>query len=81
MASTFINPGLILQQQLQLRRDMIAADFGCGSGEWALALAKILDHGKVWAVDLLEDRYRRQKAAPKSRDCKTLNSSKATLKN
>ena len=55
MASTFINPGLILQQQLQLRRDMTAADFGCGSGEWALALAKILDHGKVWAVDLLEE--------------------------
>lgn len=55
MASTFINPGLILQQQLQLRRDTIAADFGCGSGEWALALAKILDHGKVWAVDLLEE--------------------------
>jgi ubiquinone/menaquinone biosynthesis C-methylase UbiE len=55
MASTFINPGLILQQRLQLKRNMTAADFGCGSGEWALALAKILDHGKVWAVDLLEE--------------------------
>ena len=44
-----------MQQQLQLKRNMTAADFGCGSGEWALALAKILDHGKVWAVDLLEE--------------------------
>jgi len=51
----FINPQKILTEHLALKRNMFAADFGCGSGEWALALAKILDHGKVWAVDLLEE--------------------------
>jgi len=51
----FVNPQKILTEHLALRRDMSAADFGCGSGGWALALAKILDHGRVWAVDLLEE--------------------------
>ena len=53
--TAFVNPNQILRQHIELKRNMSAADFGCGSGEWALALAKILDHGKVWAVDLLEE--------------------------
>jgi len=34
---------------------MVAADFGCGSGEWAIALAERLENGKVYAIDLLEE--------------------------
>jgi len=51
----FINPSQILDQHLELKKNMIAADFGCGSGEWAIALAKILANGKVYAIDLLEE--------------------------
>lgn len=34
---------------------MVAADFGCGSGGWALPMARILEEGKVYAIDLLEE--------------------------
>jgi ubiquinone/menaquinone biosynthesis C-methylase UbiE len=50
----FLNPTEILQR-LKLRKDMIAADFGSGSGGWAIPLAKKLEEGKVYAIDLLEE--------------------------
>ncbi len=34
---------------------MLAADLGCGSGEWAIPLAEILENGKVYAIDLLDE--------------------------
>jgi len=34
---------------------MIAADFGSGSGGWAFPLAKKLEEGKVYAIDILEE--------------------------
>ena len=34
---------------------MVAADFGSGSGGWAIPLAEKLEEGKVYAVDLLEE--------------------------
>ncbi|MBZ9572069.1 class I SAM-dependent methyltransferase [Patescibacteria group bacterium] len=34
---------------------MIAADFGSGSGGWAIPLAKRLKDGKVFAIDILEE--------------------------
>ena len=50
----FLNPEKILQK-LKLKEDMTAADFGSGSGGWAIPLAKILAYGKVFAVDVLEE--------------------------
>ncbi len=50
----FLKPVEILNK-LELRDDAVAADFGCGSGGWALPLAKILEEGKVYAVDILEE--------------------------
>jgi ubiquinone/menaquinone biosynthesis C-methylase UbiE len=50
----FLNPSKILRE-LDLKVDMVAADFGCGSGGWAIPLAKILEDGKVFAVDILEE--------------------------
>ncbi len=49
--SEFVNPTQILQN-LNLKKAMVAADFGCGSGGWVIPLAKILEDGMVFAVDV-----------------------------
>ena len=51
---TFLNPEKILKR-LKLEEDMVAADFGSGSGGWTIPLAKILEYGKVFAIDVLEE--------------------------
>ena len=50
----FLNPNEILRQ-LKLKKGMTACDFGSGSGGWAIPLAKILEEGKVYAIDILEE--------------------------
>lgn len=50
----FLNPNEVLKQ-LKLKESITAADFGCGSGGWVIPLAKILDGGKVYAIDILEE--------------------------
>jgi len=50
----FLNPAEVLKN-LDLKKDMIAADFGSGSGGWVIPLAKILEEGKVYAIDILEE--------------------------
>lgn len=51
----FINPEKILDQ-LELREDMTACEFGCGSGIFSIALAKRLKKGKVYGLDILEEK-------------------------
>ncbi len=50
----FINPEEVIED-LPVEEDMLAADFGCGSGGWALPLADKLSEGAVYAIDLLEE--------------------------
>ena len=50
----FLNPQEVLNE-LKIEGEMIAADFGSGSGGWAIPLAKILKFGKVYAIDILEE--------------------------
>lgn len=50
----FLNPNEILKR-LKLKEEMQAADFGSGSGGWVIPLAKILEGGRVYAVDILEE--------------------------
>lgn len=52
--NTFLNPSEILGK-LKLRKSMVAADFGSGSGGWVIPLAKILEEGKIYAIDILEE--------------------------
>ena len=47
----FIDPEDILDK-VKLRSGMVGAEFGCGSGHWALALARHLNKGTVYAIDL-----------------------------
>lgn len=54
MNQGFLNPQEVLNQ-LKLEGDMIAADFGSGSGGWAIPLAKRLKFGRVYAIDILEE--------------------------
>jgi ubiquinone/menaquinone biosynthesis C-methylase UbiE len=44
---------------------MIAADFGSGSGGWVLPLAKKLEEGKIYALDILEEPLSALKARAK----------------
>jgi len=50
----FVNPSKVLKT-LPLKANMVACDLGCGSGGWAIPLAKILNRGMVYAVDILEE--------------------------
>jgi len=50
----FLEPNKVLKE-LSLKKDSVAADFGCGSGGWVLPLAQILEDGKVYAIDILEE--------------------------
>lgn len=54
MSTNFLNPEEVLGR-LNLKEEMVAVDFGCGSGGWAIPLAKILKKGKVYALDILEE--------------------------
>ena len=47
----FLDPGKILNK-LKLRPEMIAADFGCGSGGFTIPLAKRLEGGLIHALDV-----------------------------
>ena len=51
----FLNVGNILQE-LDLKEDMIGAEFGCGSANFAIILAKKLKKGKVYALDIQEEK-------------------------
>jgi len=53
MTQGFLNPEEVLDQ-LKLRTDMLAAEFGCGSGGFTVSLAKRLDEGLVYAIDIQE---------------------------
>lgn len=49
----FLNPERVLDE-LNLKADMIAADFGCGAGGFTIPLAKRLENGFVYAIDVQE---------------------------
>lgn len=51
---SFLNPSEVLKH-LKLQKDAIAADFGSGSGGWAIPLAKRLENGLVYAIDILKE--------------------------
>jgi len=50
----FLNPEKVLKK-LRIKKNMIAADFGSGSGGWVIPLAKKLEEGKIYAIDILEE--------------------------
>lgn len=51
MKESFLNPEEILND-FELSPNMVAAEFGCGSGGFAVPLAKKLDEGLVYAIDI-----------------------------
>ena len=60
----FLNPTEVLKQ-LKLEKNMVAADFGSGSGGWAIPLAKKMEEGKIYAIDILEEPLSALKARAK----------------
>ncbi len=53
MALPFVDPNEVLSE-LPLKKDMVVADFGCGSGGWVIPLARRLEDGVVYAIDVQE---------------------------
>ncbi len=51
----FLNVGNVLDN-LNMKDSMIGAEFGCGSAIFALALAKRLRKGRVYALDIQEQK-------------------------
>ena len=51
----FINPEKILDQ-LDLKENITVCEFGCGSGMFSISLAKRLKQGKVYGLDILEEK-------------------------
>ena len=51
---SFLEPNKVLNQ-LELQNNMKAADFGSGSGGWVIPLAKRLEQGLIYAIDILEE--------------------------
>lgn len=43
-------------QDLNLKPDMMGCEFGCGSAVFAIALAKRLNKGRVYALDIQEEK-------------------------
>jgi len=50
----FLDPNQVLEK-LMLTDEMVAADFGCGAGNWVIPLVRKLKEGKVFAIDILEE--------------------------
>ncbi len=51
----FLNVENVLQN-LDLKEDMLAAEFGCGSAAFAISLAQKLKKGKVYALDIQQEK-------------------------
>ena len=51
----FLNVSSVLEN-LQLKDSLMGAEFGCGSAMFALALAKRLSKGRVYALDIQEEK-------------------------
>ena len=49
----FLDPNQVLNQ-IKLDKEMTVADFGSGAGGWVIPLAKKIEDGLVYAVDVLE---------------------------
>ncbi len=49
----FLHPEEIVKQ-LDIDKEMIVADFGCGAGYFTIPMAKIVEQGKVCALDILD---------------------------
>lgn len=51
MNQSFLNPEEVLDQ-LELCPDMVVAEFGCGSGGFTIPLAKRVEEGLVYSLDI-----------------------------
>ncbi len=57
----FLNVGQVLSN-LDLKDSMSAAEFGCGAADFSIALAKKLNKGRVYALDIQEEKLSALKA-------------------
>lgn len=49
----FLQPQEIVKQ-LNIKKNTVVADFGCGAGYFTIPMAKIAEEGKIYALDVLD---------------------------
>ncbi|MBP6891186.1 class I SAM-dependent methyltransferase [Candidatus Parcubacteria bacterium] len=78
----FINPFEIIKQ-IDLKDNMLIADFGCGHGGFSVPLAKIVRKGRIFAIDIQKEALsflEARKEAEKVLNIKTILSDIESLK-
>ncbi|GBE17069.1 hypothetical protein BMS3Abin15_00905 [bacterium BMS3Abin15] len=52
LTDKFINPDAIISK-ISISKDSIVADFGCGSGYFSIPIARAIEEGKLYSLDVL----------------------------
>ncbi len=51
---SFLNPESVLNQ-IPIKDNAKAADFGCGSGGWVIPLSRKIKNGQIYAIDIIDE--------------------------
>lgn len=77
--SSFLNPDFVVGE-LGLAEGMSVGDFGCGSGHLAVLIAqKIGVNGKLYAIDILEDKLDSVRVKAKTANVENIETVRANL--
>jgi ubiquinone/menaquinone biosynthesis C-methylase UbiE len=75
---SFLDPSQIIEK-LSLDKDLLAAEFGCGPGGFAIPLAKELSKGIVYGLDIQEEPLSALKGRAKSEGLSNIRTIKCDL--
>jgi len=74
----FINPSTVVAQ-VGLKNGQTVADLGCGAGFYAIAAARLVGNGQVYAVDVQDAKLAATQSAARQNGLKNITTIKADL--